>query len=191
MHVEPYTVCHGWDPRPKNAKKDKERNPGDETREDKGDCLMRKGLGKWQIGDVTWIFFHNEAGNFPEDFAAKAVQGEELISFIPKEGRVVVLGDLNLKEKRPEDMKILRHILTKTGLTVEAHDGADIIMTRGVEIDQIKLIPLDKVLTDHNGFTGRVRRVQYKDIAQDNAPEVGHVATLDQDKRIAGRSPGR
>ena len=89
------------------------------------DCLTRKGFsyGVHELApgrEVHVYNLHMDAGSCAEDLAVRSVQGDQLIAAVLDRSAgaaVIVAGDTNLQERRPEDMVVLTRILDELGLS--------------------------------------------------------------------------
>ena len=77
---------------------------------------------------------------------------------LPKEGRVLVMGDFNLKRDRVEDETLYRNFIAQAGLSeiARSDDGIDVILGRGISATKIGTIGND-LLSDHKGLVAELQ----------------------------------
>lgn len=88
------------------------------------DCLTTKGFSVCEVtlddGAPVWVYnLHMDAGGAAGDIAAREAQAAQLVDDIAARaagGALLVAGDTNLHEGRPQDMTILDDFLDATGL---------------------------------------------------------------------------
>ena len=124
----------------------------------KNDCLAEKGFQEIEMHGVKIFNTHLDAGGTGADASVREVQLNEMSKALPKEGRVLVMGDFNLKRDRVEDETLYRNFIAQAGLSeiARSDDGIDVILGRGISATKIGTIGND-LLSDHKGLVAELQ----------------------------------
>ncbi len=120
---------------------------------EKNDCLAEKGFQEIKIKGVPLFNTHLDAGDSLNDIMTRELQLAKILLALPAHGRVIVVGDFNLKRNRDEDEASYRAFLSQSGLQEIARsaDGVDVILGRGVKARAVATIG-NELLSDHKGL---------------------------------------
>ncbi len=120
---------------------------------EKNDCLARKGYQQIEMKGIPVFNTHLDAGDSLNDIMTRELQLAEILLALPAYGRVIVVGDFNLKRNRNEDEANYRAFLSQSGLQEIARsaDGVDVILGRGVKARIVGTLG-NELLSDHKGL---------------------------------------
>lgn len=124
---------------------------------EKNDCLARKGYQQIEMKGIPVFNTHLDAGDSLNDIMTRGLQLAEILLALPAHGRVIVVGDFNLKRNRDEDEANYRAFLSESGLQEIARsaDGVDVILGRDVRAKSIGTVG-NNLLSDHKGLVARL-----------------------------------
>lgn len=116
----------------------------------KFDFLVSKGFQVFINEDnVMFINAHLDAGGDSKSQCTRASQLSEILErILTHKGHVVMVGDLNLSEKRPYDVVVLNTFLEKAGLRVAVRSNLDFILVSAGMFNEGHVV-IDKNPSDH------------------------------------------
>ncbi|PZQ49086.1 MAG: hypothetical protein DI551_00085 [Micavibrio aeruginosavorus] len=115
----------------------------------KNDCLAQKGAQSFEYKGITFVNTHMDSGGNAHDAKARDNQKPIAFSLIPKEGRVVFAGDINIDVNRHVEWTNFKKDLEDRGFEIVQHNGKDILAVRGVHVRRSGVLPANGY-SDHD-----------------------------------------
>ena len=156
IDMQRYNACHGGLGHAVALRVGKAFGAQMKSFDSKADCLSSKSFKIARIQGITFINSHLDAGTTAGDIAARGKQFAQLGRATPAQGPLVIALDANIYENVPQDCAMLAQFMRDHNLTLSLRDETDVILTRGVEVLDKKVIPLSN-LSDHNGLAVTIR----------------------------------
>lgn len=124
------------------------------TKLDASDEFFSKGFQLVEFANFWVVNSHLDAGRGQDSVDARRAQLQQLTfalkQLVPERIPLLVGMDANLHADEEQDSTMLAQFLKANHLEVVMHNGPDMILVRGLTTSMPQVLPLKRVLSDHN-----------------------------------------